>query len=74
MEQNMYTVPEWFTTHSMNVNADKTQLTVFGTNTMLRNFPEVRLHFGASVVYESRTVENIGLVMDRYLTFDSSID
>ena len=74
MEQTLRALSEWFSTHSMKVNADKTQLMVFGTKAMLRNFPEVRLNFGESVISESRTVKNLGLVMDRFLTFDAHID
>ena len=58
----------------MKVNANKTQLIVFGTKAMLRNFPEVTIKFGTSLVSESRTVKNLGLVMDRFLTFDAHID
>ena len=58
----------------MKVNAEKTQLIVFGTKAMLRSFPEVSLKFGASVISESRTLKNLGLVMDRFLTFDAHID
>lgn len=74
MEQTLCALSKWFSTNSMKVNADKTQLMVFGTKAMLRNFPEVRLNFGGSVITESRTAKNLGLVMDRFLTFDSHID
>ena len=58
----------------MEVNAEKTKLMVFGTKAMLRGFPEVKLQFGASVISESSTVKNLGLIMDRYLTFNAHID
>ena len=41
---------------------------------MLRNFPPVRVKFGNAVLSESDYVKNLGLVMDRYLTFDQHID
>ena len=74
MEQTLSALSEWFSSHSMKVNSEKTQLIVFGTKAMLRDLPEVRLNFGASVICESRTVKNLGLVMDRFLTFDAHID
>ena len=58
----------------MKVNADKIQLMVFGTKAMVRNFPEVRLNFGGSVISDRLTAKHLGLVMDLYLTFDSHID
>ena len=74
MEQALAALSDWFSSHSMKVNAEKTQLMVFGTKAMLLNFPEVRLTFGASIISESRTTKNLGLVMDRFLTFDAHID
>jgi len=74
MESALSSLSEWFASHSMKVNSSKTQLIVFGTKTMLRNFPEVRINFSTSVLSESRTVKNLGLVMDRNLTFDSHVD
>ena len=41
---------------------------------MLRNFPPVQVKFGNAILSESDHVRNLGLVMDRYLTFDSHID
>ena len=41
---------------------------------MLRDLPPVQLKFGNSVITESRVVKNLGLTMDRHLTFESHID
>ena len=57
----------------MKVNTSKTQLIVFGTQNTLRDLPPIQLKFGASTVTESRTVKNLGLVMDRHLSFDDHI-
>ena len=65
---------DWFTHHSMKVNTEKTQLIVFGTKSMLRGLPSIKVRFGDSLLIESETVKNLGLVMDRHLTFDSHID
>ena len=74
MERALSSLSDWFVSYSMKVNTSKTQLIVLGTKAMLRNFPEVKINFGASVISESTTVKNLGLVMDRNLTFDSHID
>ena len=57
----------------MKVNQAKTQLIVHGTKRNLQNAQPVRIKFGSSVISESRTVKNLGLVMDRYLTFEDHI-
>ena len=55
------------------VNASKTQLIIFGTRNILKDLPPVQLRFGTSVVSESRVVKNLGLTMDRYLTFEDHV-
>ena len=74
MESTLSVVLDWFNCHSMKVNETKTQLIVFGTNAMLRHLPPVSVKFGSAVITESRSVKNLGLVMDRHLTFESHID
>jgi len=74
MERALTGIYLWANSHSMKINESKTQLVVLGTKTMLRNFPPVRVKFGNAVLIESESVRNLGLVMDRYLTFDSHID
>ena len=74
MEGTLAVVSDWFCSNSMKVNVSKTQLIVFGTRNMLRDLPPVQLKFGNSVITESRVVKNLGLTMDRHLTFESHID
>ena len=74
MENNLSLVLDWFSSHSMKVNTSKTQLIVFGTRAMLRHMPPVSVKFGSAVISESRVVKNLGLVMDRYLSFEPHID
>ena len=57
----------------MKVNHAKTQLIVHGTKRNLQNVQPVRIKFGSSVIRESRTVKTLGLVMNRYLTFEDHI-
>ena len=74
MENTLSVVLDWFNSHSMKVNTAKTQLIVFGTRAMLRHMPPVSVKFGSAVVTESRTVKNLGVVMDRHLTFEPHVD
>ena len=60
---------DWFCQSQMKINASKTQLLVLGTKQMLRNLPQISIKVGTSTVTESRTVRNLGLVIDKHLTF-----
>ena len=74
LERALDSISKWFSSHAMKVNTAKTQLIVFGSKGMLRGFPKVTVKFGSSVLSESESVRNLGLVMDRYLSFDVHID
>ena len=74
MESALADISNWFAHHSMKVNTDKTQLIVFGSKSMLRGFPSIRVRFGESLLTESGSVKNLGLIMDGHLTFDTHID
>ena len=73
METALSAVSDWFGSNSMKVNTSKTQLIIFGTKNTLNDLPPVQLRFGTSVVSESRVVKNLGLTMDRYLTFEDHV-
>ena len=67
-------IHKWFNFHSMKVNAAKTQLIVFGTKSMLRNVQPVSIKFGDHVITEQESVKNLGLTMDKRLTYETHID
>ena len=74
LETTLEKVVEWFCQNQMKINESKTQLLVLGTKAMLRNIPQVSINVGRSVVTESRIVKNLGLVIDRHLSFEPHID
>ena len=55
-------------------NASKTHMIVFGTKAMLKNQPKISIKFCGTDVQESRVVKNMGLYMDRHLTFADHVD
>ena len=63
----------WFCDHDMKVNAKKSQMIVFGTRQMLKNMPPVCIRFAGSIINESTTVKNLGIVMDKHLTFSTHV-
>ena len=58
----------------MSLNAKKTQMLVMGTQAMLRGLPPVTLSFCGTVVPDAKVVKNLGVSIDRHLTFESHID
>ena len=74
MGNTLSVVLDWFTSHFMKVNTAITQLFVFSTKAMLRHVSPVSIKFGPAVITESRTVKNLGVVMDRHLTFEPHVD
>ena len=47
---------------------------VIGTPAMLRNLPPVTLTFCSTTITESETVKNLGVTIDRHLSFVSHVD
>ena len=74
MESHLAALNDWFCAYGMKLNEAKTQLIVHGTNRSLRDVQPVRIRLGSSVICESRTVKNLGLTMDRCLTFEDHIN
>ena len=74
LERILSVLADWFCTYGMKVNPTKTQLMVYGTKNALRDFPPVQIRFGNSLISESLTVKNLGLTMDRFLSFEPHIN
>ena len=47
---------------------------ILGTPQMLRSLPAVTINFSGSVITDSRIVKNLGLIMDRHLSFEAHVD
>ena len=73
MENHLSVLADWFSSNGMKINQAKTQLIVHGTKRTLQNMKPIHIKFGSSVIGESRTVKNLGLIMDRHLTFEDHI-
>ena len=68
------TLHHWFAQNSMKLNSKKSQLLVLGTRQMLRDLPPISLSVHGSVIRECDRVKNLGLVMDRTLSYEPHID
>ena len=69
LEQALDQLSEWFNENRLKVNASKTHMIVFGTKPMLKNLRQISVKFGGTAIQESRVVKNLGLYMDRHMTF-----
>ena len=74
MEDTLDTLFQWFCHHRMKVNESKTQLMVIGTAVMLRGTTGVSVTFNGSQIRDSEAVKNLGVTMDRNLSYQAHID
>ena len=74
LERSLAALFRWFCNNGMKVNAQKTQMIVLGTPSMLRDLPPISLKFNGTTVTESRVVKNLGLTVDRSLDFKAHVD
>ena len=74
VEASLAELVDWFRQNEMKINMSKTQLLVLGTRAMLRDVPQVSIHVGTVLVTETKSVKNLGLVIDKHLTFEHHVD
>ena len=74
MENALSCLYRWFCANGMMLNTAKTQMVVLGTPAMLRGLPTVTLNFCGTVIADSRVVKNLGVYVDRHLTFEAHVD
>ena len=65
---------QWFCHHRMKVNESKTQMLVIGTRPMLRGANDVTVTFNGSQICDSKVVRNLGVMIDRHLTYQAHVD
>ena len=74
MERSLAALSWWFRKNAMMLNANKTQLIVFGSRQNVKSLPPVCVKIDNALIQESQTVNNLGVIFDRHLLFDSHID
>ena len=73
MEQALTSLDVWFHSHGLKVNSSKTELIVFGSRQNCRGMAPVSIRFRDDVVREGPTVRNLGVLFDKFLTWDSHV-
>ena len=74
MEATLDILYRWFCQNGLKVNMAKTQMLVLGTPAMLRNLPPITVKFGGAIIGSSSSVKNLGVQLDRHLSFQEHVD
>ena len=65
----------YFSENGLKVNSSKTKFLFVGSRSYIDRIPEdLAIKVGASLIKPSYTVKNLGLIMDRFLSFDKHIE
>ena len=73
MERSLESLSRWFISHALKVNANKTQLAVFGSRQNLRSLPDIEVNFCNVVLKPQTEVRNLGVVFDSALSWESHV-
>ena len=71
MEQVIESLDTWFHSLGLKVNTGKTELILFGSRQNCRGLDPISIPFREDTIREDPTVRNLGVVFDKYLTWDS---
>ena len=73
MEQTLTSLDTWFHSNGLKVNTGKTELIVCGSRQNCRGMTPATIRFREDIVRESPTVRNLGVLFDKYLSWDSHV-
>ena len=73
MECSLASLSHWFRSNSLKVNANKTQLAIFGSRQNLRSLPEMQVSFCDVVLRPRAEVRSLGVVLDGTLSWESHV-
>ena len=73
LETALNSLNVWFRANGLKVNAGKTQIIAFGGRHNIRNIPAFQVKFGNAVLTPCKEVNNLGVIFDPLLTWDSHV-
>ena len=73
MERSLESLSFWFSSHALNVNANKTQFAVLGSRQNLRSLPDITVTFCNVALKPQTEVRNLGVVFHSVLTWEMGI-
>jgi len=69
LEEDLKNILTWMKQNGMKINIKKTQLLVLGTPHNLSRLPEIKVHFGDSIITNQETIKSLGLTIDGKLAW-----
>ena len=73
LERVLASLDDWFRFNGLKVNAEKTQLMLFGSQQNLRTIPQFTVKFRDHFLIPCSEAKNLGLVFDRTLSWNSHV-
>lgn len=74
LELNLAHLESWYQTNHLKLNSSKTQFVMFCTRQMQRQLPtNITLKIGDAVVTPASSLKNLGVIMDRNLSWDEHV-
>ena len=70
MEKVLSSFDAWFHSNGLKVNTGKTELILFGSRHNFRGLDPASIRFREDTIREGPAVRNLGVVFDKYLTWD----
>ena len=74
-ERTLKIAKQYFDINGLKVNPDKTQAIFLGSRQHLSKVPSnLKINFDGTLIELSNTVNNLGVVLDKYMTFESHVN
>lgn len=74
MENSLRLLSDWFASNGLKMNADKTQLMVFGTRQQLRRLGPVKVALDDENLEPVECAKNLGVLFDPHLSWHTHVD
>lgn len=73
-ERNLKIVMDYFATNGLKLNGDKTNIIFIGSRQNISRIPDdLSIQIGSSLIVPSKTIRNLGITIDQFLSFDHHI-
>ena len=75
LKWDLDSVAGWCCWNKLLINPEKTKFIIFGTRQLLKNLPDdLSIQFLGEILIPSKSVKDLGVTLDRELTFDEHIN
>jgi len=74
MNESLPKIASWFKTNKLTLNTKKTKFMIFGMRAILRNFSNISINYGNSVIERVDKFKYLGVILDPFLSWSDHID